>query len=175
MLILLVLVLVLFFASLWDYKKGKIPNLLIVLGFIYGWMRIFYYENFLTHIGGIVFPILILYPFFKIGTIGAGDIKLFSLVGCYISFMESIYCMFLAFAIGAVFSFVMMRKEGNFTDRISYLITYLKKSLSQNQFRYYYQDKEKDKLSEEEWKKSKIHLGIPIFISVCIHLGGGFL
>lgn len=173
--ILIVLVLVLFFASFWDYKKGKIPNLLIVIGFIYGWMRIFYYENFLTHIAGIVFPILILYPFFKIGTIGAGDIKLFSLVGCYISFMESLYCMFLAFAIGAVVSFVAMRKAGNFTDRNSYLITYLKKSLSRNQFRYYYRNIEGEKPSEEEQKKSKIHLAMPIFISVCIHLGGGFL
>ena len=114
--ILLVLVLVLFFASLWDYKKRKIPNLLIGVGFIYGLMRIFYYQNFLTHIGGIVFPILILYPFFKIGTIGAGDIKLFSLIGCYLSFMEVLYCMFLAFVVGAIVSLMFMQKEGNFTD-----------------------------------------------------------
>ena len=30
------------------------------------------------------------------------------------------------------------------------------------------QDKEKEKLSGEEWKKSKIHLGIPIFISMYV-------
>lgn len=175
MLILLVLVLVLIFASLWDYKKRKIPNLLIAVGYIYGLMRIFYYQNFLTHIGGMVLPILILYPFFKIGTIGAGDIKLFSLIGCYLSFMEVLYCMFLTFVIGAIVSLVFMQREGNFADRISYLLTYLKNSLNQNQFRYYYHDMEKNKLSEEEISKTRIHLATPIFISVCIHFGGGFL
>ena len=175
MLILLILVLVLFFASLWDYKKGKIPNLIIAAGFIYGLMRIFYYQNFLTHIWGIIVPILILYPFFKIGTIGAGDIKLFSLIGCYLSFMEVLYCMFLAFVIGAMVSLVFMQREGNFADRISYLLTYLKNSLNQNQFRYYYHDIEENKLSEEEIRKTRIHLATPIFISVCIHFGGGFL
>lgn len=117
MLILLVLVLVLIFASLWDYKKRKIPNLLIAVGYIYGLMRIFYYQNFLTHILGIIVPILILYPFFKIGTIGAGDIKLFSLIGCYLSFMEVLYCMFLTFVIGAIVSLVFMQREGNFAGK----------------------------------------------------------
>lgn len=173
--ILIVLLLVLFFASIWDFKKGKIPNLLIIIGVIYGFMRVFYYQNFFTHIWGIVFPILILYPFYKIGTIGAGDLKLLSLIGFYVSFMESIYCMFLAFVIGAIFSLVSMKRKDNFADRISYLISYLKESFSQKQLRYYYQDLDENNLSLQEIEKTKIHLAIPIFISVFIHLGGGFL
>ena len=173
--ILIVLLLVLFFASIWDFKKGKIPNLLILVGAIYGLMRVFYYQNFFTHIGGIIFPVLILYPFYKIGTIGAGDLKLFSLIGFYVSFMESIYCMFLAFVIGAIFSLVSMKQKDNFANRISYLISYLKESFSQKQFHYYYQNAYENKISFQEIEKTKIHLAIPIFISVFIHLGGGFL
>ena len=112
-------------------------------------------------------------PFYKIGTIGAGDIKLFSLIGCYVSFMESIYCMFLAFILGAIFSLISMKQKGHFTDRISYLMSYLKESFSQKQFRYYYQDL--NKFSPMEIKKTKVHLALPIFVSVCIHLGGVFL
>ena len=89
--------------------------------------------------------------------------------------MEVLYCMFLAFVIGAMVSLVFMQREGNFADRISYLLTYLKNSLNQNQFRYYYHDIEENKLSEEEIRKTRIHLATPIFISVCIHFGGGFL
>ena len=36
-------------------------------------------------------------------------------------------------------------------------------------------DMEKNKLSEQEISKTRIHLATPIFISVCIHFGGGFL
>ncbi len=167
--------LVLFLASLYDFRKGRIPNLLIVIGAVYGLMRVFYYQNFFSHIPGIIFPILIFYPLFKIGTLGAGDIKLFSLIGFYVSFMESLYCILLAFVIGAVFSLISLKQEGNLSDRITYLMSYLKDCIYQKQIRYYYIDAHGKKLAKEETDSSKIHLAIPIFISVCIHLGGGFL
>ena len=173
--ILIVLLLVLFLASLWDFKKGKIPNLLIIVGFLYGLMRVFYYQNLFRHIPGILFPILLLYPLFKIGTIGAGDIKLLSVIGLYISFMESIYCMFLAFVIGAIFSILRMKKEGNLADRISYLISYLKTSYTQKKFRYYYTDFLENENFGAEINRTRIHMAIPIFISVFLHLGGGFI
>ena len=173
--ILIVLLLVLLLASLWDYKKGRIPNLILAIGAIHGLLRVFYYQNFLSHIPGILFPILILYPLYKIGTIGAGDIKLFSVMGFYLSFMETIYCMFLAFVIGAVVSLIVQKNNGNLADRISYLLSYLKDAFLNGKFRYYYQDEAGNILSSEERKKSQIHLAFPIFISVLLHLGGGIL
>ena len=173
--ILIVLILVLFFASLYDFRRGRIPNLLIAIGAVYGLLRVFYYQNFFSHIPGIVFPVIIFYPLFKIGTMGAGDIKLFSLIGFYVSFMESLYGIFLAFLIGAVLSLLHMKREGNLSDRITYLVSYLKDCVHQNRFLYYYKDIQGKELAKEEIEKTKIHLAIPIFISVCIHLGGGFL
>lgn len=173
--ILIVLLVVLFLASVWDYKKGKIPNLLIITGGLYGLMRVFYYQNFLKHIPGILFPILILYPLYKIGTIGAADIKLFSIIGFYVSFMENIYCMFLAFVIGAVFSLLFMYREGNFADRLSYLMSYLKQSMVQKRLCFYYKDAYGNEHSDKEAERTQIHLAGPIFISVIIHMGGGFL
>lgn len=173
--ILIILIIVLFFASLYDFRIGRIPNLLIAIGAIYGLIRVFYYQNLFSHIPGIIFPILIFYPLFKIGTLGAGDIKLFSLIGFYVSFMESLYCIFLAFVIGAVFSLLALKQEGNLSDRITYLMSYLKDCIHQKQIHYYYIDAHGKKLAKEEVERTKIHLAIPIFISVCIHLGGGFL
>ena len=173
--ILIVLILVLFFAALWDWKKGKVPNLLIVVGALYGLMRIFYYHNLHEHICGIVFPILVLYPFYKIGTIGAADLKLFSMIGFYISFMENVYCIFLTFVIGAIISLIRMKRAGNFTDRISYLLSYLKECFNQKQFHYYYQNFNENKHHDEEIERTQIHLAIPIFMSVLIHFGGGIL
>ena len=172
---LIILLLVLFFASVWDCKKGKIPNLILVIGAIYGLLRIFYYQNFLSHIPGVVFPVIIFYPLYKIGTIGAGDIKLLSVMGFYLSFIENLYCMFLAFVIAAVVALFVMKKEGNITERISYLLAYLKDIFLQGKLRAYYQDETGNIQAMEEIKKSKIHLALPILISVILYFGGGIL
>ena len=173
--ILIVLLLVLFLASFWDSKKGKIPNLLLAIGAVYGLLRVFYYQNFLSHIPSIILPVVILYPLYKIGTIGAGDIKLFSVMGLYLSFMENLYCMFMAFVVGALWSLLVMKEKGNLTDRFSYLASYLKESYLNGKFEYYYQDEQGNVLSGIEREKSQIHLAIPILISVIIHFGGGIL
>lgn len=170
--VLVVLVAVLLLASLWDCRKGKIPNLLVVIAYGYGIIRSVYYQNFLIHIPGIIFPILILYPFFKIGTIGAGDIKLFSVIGLYFSFMESVYCMLAAFLICAVYSIYSFRNYENLQERIAYLASYLKDCTLKGHFMYYYLDSQGERLSLKEEQRTKIHMAFPIFISVLGYLGG---
>lgn len=170
--VLVVLVAVLLLTSFWDYKKGRIPNLLVATAYGYGILRSVYYQNFLIHIPGILFPILILYPFFRIGTIGAGDIKLFSVIGLYLSFMESVYCMFAAFLICGVYSVYSLRNYENLKERIAYLVSYLKDCTLKGHFKYYYLDSRGERLSLKEEQRTKVHMAFPIFISVLGYLGG---
>ncbi len=141
----------------------------------YGFIRLVYYQNFFIHIPGILFPVLLLYPFYKIGTIGAGDIKLFSIIGLYVSFTESLACMFMAFMISAVYGLISLGLSKDWKERVAYLISYLKDCIQIGHFRYYYVDSFGKKLSQKEEKQTKIHLTIPILFSVLIHLGGTFL
>ena len=97
------------------------------------------------------------------------------MIGFYVSFMENVYCIFVAFIIGAIISLVRMKRAGNFTDRITYLLSYLKECFNQKQFLYYYHNFNENKLHDKEIERTQIHLAIPIFISVLIHLGGGVL
>ncbi len=135
--VLIVLVFVLLLASLWDLKKGKVPNALIILAGSYGLIRSIYYQNFFIHIPGMLFPILLLYPFYKIGTIGAGDIKLFSIIGIYVPFQESVFCIFTAFLISAVYGIILFSRLGEWKARLAYLISYLKDAFLVGGFRYY--------------------------------------
>ena len=170
--ILIVLVLLLFFAAIWDFYQGKIPNILILAGGCYGLIRLFLYQDMMVHVPGIIFPIVVLFPIYKIGVIGAGDIKLFSLLGFYFTFMETIFCIFTAFVIGAVISAISFIRYDNFVERMTYLFSYLKESLTLGYFRYYYLDSEGKHISNIKENQSKIHFAIPIFISVLFRIGG---
>lgn len=164
--LLIFLLVILTLAVFFDYKLGKIPNVLILCGVIAGISCILYYQNIkaaLSYVPGIILPLILLYPFYKIGTLGAGDIKLFSLIGFYITFKETIFCIILSFFIGAVISFFYLISKKNLKERICYLFYYLKACISEGHIQYYYQTWN---LEEKEKKLSQIHFSLPILLSV---------
>lgn len=172
--ILIVLVLLLLFAAVWDFYKGKIPNVLIIIGCCYGMIRLLYYGNILKHIPGIIFPLVILFPLYKIGVMGAGDLKLLSVLGFYFPFLELIFCIFMAFLLGAFHSLFALIRYENFYERMTYLFSYLKECFCLGRFRYYYLDSGGNRDADFGQDNSKIHFSIPIFISVLLHMGGVF-
>lgn len=70
-------------------------------------------------------PVIVLYLFFLIGALGAGDIKLFSLIGGFVNLKELITCMIAAFVLGAVWSVVKMLVNGSFISSMRAGSTYL--------------------------------------------------
>lgn len=166
--ILIFLLLILLLAVICDFYKGKIPNILILAGALIGTIFLCYgcdLGEILTHIPGILFPVIVLFPLYKIGTIGAGDLKLFSILGFYFTFFETLFCMFGAFWIGAVISLFVLLWHRNLQERIEFFVNYLKECFSSGQFQYYYL-----KSNEEENRKTRIHFSLPIFISVILYL-----
>ena len=170
--ILVILVLLSFLAAVLDFYKGKIPNILILAGCCYGLIRMIYYQDVLKSIPGIVVPVIILFPLYKIGVIGAGDIKLFAMTGFYFTFMETMFCVFSSFVLGAIFSIISFVRYANFWERMTYLFSYLKEYFLTGHFQYYYSNLKSDQKNYDEEYKTKIHLAIPIFLSILLHVGG---
>ncbi|MBR5578794.1 MAG: prepilin peptidase [Lachnospiraceae bacterium] len=169
---LLLLILILLAAVYEDYRKGIIPNKLIILGFILGIIRLIIGKEIgelLLYLPGILIPILLFYPIFKIGGIGGGDLKLFSMMGIYLSFWQLIYSILLTFIIAAFLSWFQMILNHNFKQRISYLFSYIQQIIKSGTIHYYYPDTEQ----EEVIKKTKIRLAGPILLAVLIT--GGIL
>lgn len=135
-------------------------------------IRLLYYQELFKFIPGILFPLVVLFPLYRLGVIGAGDIKLFSMVGFYFPFMKLVYCIFTAFVLGAFFSVVSMVYYRNFSERMTYLFSYLKECIGMGQLQYYYLDSMENQISKSMDDKSKIHFAIPIFISVLFQVGG---
>jgi prepilin peptidase CpaA len=99
-----------------DFKYMRISNRLIVVGivlsvafgiFLGGVPRI------ISILLNISFPVIVLYLLYLLGVLGAGDIKLFSVVGGFTNFKTLTGCMFAAFIAAAVFSFLKMLYNKN--------------------------------------------------------------
>ena len=83
--------------------------------------------------------------------------------------------MFLSFVIAAIYSAILLYKKGNFIERLYYLLSYLQEIIKSRKISYYYTNKDGKIWSKEEVEKTKIHMALPIFLSIVIHLGGGLL
>ena len=68
-------------------------------------------------------PFALLYPLFIIGGLGAGDVKLLSVAGCFLTIKESIWCLGLSFLLGAAISLLKMAVERNFLERMKYFLS----------------------------------------------------
>ena len=93
-------------ATLFDARDYKIPNQLIALGYVAGlFINVAQYHlaGTLIFIFNITWPILLLYLLYLVGGLGAGDIKLFSvmapMVGAGMTENVMILSLFLAAAV----------------------------------------------------------------------------
>lgn len=112
----LILHMIVIVAVIQDFKYMRISNRLIIMGlilslvfgiFLGGVPRIF---HILVNIS---FPVVMLYLLYLFGALGAGDIKLFSVIGAFTNFKTLTGCMLAAFAVGAVISVVKMLYNRN--------------------------------------------------------------
>ena len=93
------------FAVYTDMTRTKISNRLIVSGLILALIFRIAEEGgsgALVYMMNISIPVIMLYLFYLIGVLGAGDIKLFSMIGAFISTQELVWVVAASFIIGAV-------------------------------------------------------------------------
>ena len=93
----LTLLTVLVFAVAADFREMRISNRLIASGLMMGLtLRI---VHFLVNIS---IPVILLFLLFQLRVIGAGDIKLFSVAGGFLSMRQLLYVILAAFVTAAV-------------------------------------------------------------------------
>ena len=113
-------------------------------------------------------PFALLYPLFVIGGLGAGDIKLLSVAGCFLTLKETIVCLGISFLVGAVLSLLKMVMEKNFFQRINYLLSYVFDVFKSREWNFYEQDFD-DRKKRKEWK---IHFSVPVLLGMIVCKGG---
>lgn len=157
-----------------DFKYDRIYNGWITLGILLGLsLRIWKcgWRDMGSAAAAMLLAFCILYPIYRIGALGAGDVKLFIMVGSFLSLNRLLHVMVVSFIIGAVFSLGKMISEANFMERMKYLFSYLADILRSGQWKLYGENLKDD---FKEYKSNKIHFALPICFSVMLGLGGMF-
>ncbi len=95
----------------YDLFTGKIPNWLTIGSTIIGLLLGAWQGTFLNNILGLFIGILIYWPFFALGYMGGGDVKLMGAIGCFVGVEETILTMVLASLWGGIIALVALVKR----------------------------------------------------------------
>jgi prepilin peptidase CpaA len=152
-----------------DLKYMRICNRLIVMGLILS-------VAFGIFLGGmprlicillnISFPVIVLYLLYLLGVLGAGDIKLFSVIGGFTNFKTLTGCMLAAFAVAAVLSVGKMLYNRNLGFSLFKGQLFVKEVLRGNISSY------RRTMAEE---RNLMHFSVAILIGLLIARGYGHL
>lgn len=149
-------------AAAMDLDRMKISNRLILAGLVVSLILRMVQDGvsgLVPYLWNIIFPVIVLYLLYLIGALGAGDIKLFSLIGGFVNFKELVACMAASFLVGAVFSLLKMLACGKWKEQLfaggSYFL-----SLFFGEFYRYERDPED--------QTNQIHFSLSILIGLCV-------
>jgi len=155
-----------FVAVLTDLRWKRIPNTLIFGGLILGmtWQLLKWgLSGSLIFLGGTGIPILLLGSLYYFRMLGAGEVKLFAVLGGFLGARGIFSCILAAFLVGGVLSLLLMVVRGNLVKRFWYFRNYVTAAFGGQSWRPYRSVKERD---------GEFCFSIPVFISVMCWIGG---
>ena len=155
-------------AIYYDEKYRRIPNVLLLAMLVVGLIRRIYFHGaggMLAFLLAAAFLMILLYPFFKIGALGAGDLKLFGVCSGYLSRDKILHFLFFSLLVAAIFSVVKLIVERNAKERLCYLVEYMLEVTRSGKWSLYIRNK-------EDAYKVSIPLASSVFASVLLYLGG---
>lgn len=162
-----VVIAILNIAMIMDIFTGKIRNCFILIGFCSA-ISCQIFEHRMSGIANFAFgagvAVLILFSLFALGFLGAGDVKLFAVVGGFLGARGVILCIMISFLLGAVYAVWKMVWRRNMKERFQYFCNYLKTTVMMGKIEAYGQS------FEEE--QAVLHFSPGILFAVIIYLGG---
>lgn len=160
---------VLLVAAIVDIFWLRIPNLCIITGICLG----VGYQLWLGKASQIGFTALqvvvvffVLYPFYLCKGLGAGDIKLFIMIGCFLNTQEYVRCLVVTMLLAGACAIVKMVCFVQGRERLRYLISYCRKAALTGAVDTYEVDKTDT--------RKIIRLSVPAVCSVLMLMGGWY-
>lgn len=159
---------------LWDIRIHKIPNVFVLILFIFNLLSniCFFvitdtgesdFSAVLIVLIKVILIFIILYPFYSIGALGAGDVKL--IVATSLGCKEPLLYTLVVFLIAAIISLIRMGVNKNAKIRLMYLYSYLSHSFHNYPLHSY-----EDAPNASDKLKHSVHLSVPVFIALILKL-----
>ena len=162
-----VLICVLVIAAIVDIYCYKIPNLWIGIGMVMGLVFMVKEDGVSDCVQALIHILMVFmvfYPFYLLRGLGAGDVKLFMMLGCYIKGTTYLYCLLITMLLAGAWALIKIALYRDSRKRLSYLGQYCKKLVLTGILEDYEVDRSN--------KKSVIRLSIPVLCSVLLLYGG---
>lgn len=157
-------------AALADLKTDRIPNGFVLLGIVIGVLGSLWHGLDIIHtVVSMLLAFLLLYPLFKIGAMGAGDIKVFMMIGSFVEVRELMVIIIISFVIGAAGSIIKLLSEHNGRERMYYFLSYISDVARTRQWKIYGEHMVQD---YKQYRRNKIHFTVPVLFSVALRIGG---
>ncbi len=164
------LFLLLLLAVLADLKTDRIPNGFLVIGIMIGLGGSRWYgPGLLSSSVSMLLAFLLMYPLFKIGGLGAGDIKVLVMTGGFLSVKDFLTVLTAAFVIGAILAAIKLFAEHNVRERLAYLLAYAAEVIDSKRWKLYGEDLDRH---QELYHRNKIHFTVPILLGTALRIGG---
>lgn len=113
-------------AAVEDVRCSKVSNVLIFLGYL---ISVIYQciirRNIFMWLTGVFVPVLVLFVLFYFKMLGAGDIKILSVLGGFYGWNQSLKLFCIALLYGALWSVIKLMIYHNVKERFIYFIQYL--------------------------------------------------
>lgn len=154
-------------AAVWqDLRTGCIPNRWIAAGLLAGIVFQLMQNGtmgFVLFLGGALLPLLLLGVLFYFRMLGAGDIKLFCVVGGFLGGFAVMRCMAMAAVIGAIWSAWRLWKGHAWRERFGYFMQYAAVYAKERQWNSYLAGVN---------SSGRFCFSLPILASVLCYMGG---
>ena len=149
-----------------DFLMERVINSFICLGLLLGLalsLRSGGIGGVSVYAAGVLIPCILLFPLFYFHMLGAGDIKVFAVLGGITGIYGILHIILGAFFLGAVLSLAFLVSCGNLRERISYFIHYF--------FQYFVTGQSRPYIRKGK-QVENFHFTVPILLSVMLYAGG---
>lgn len=149
-----------------DLRSDKVSNPWIVQGYLLGilWqIWLFGARGLADFLTGALLPLALLFPLFYLRMLGAGDLKLLSVIGGFLGPLQVLCCMKYVFFCGAVLALALLIARRNLGGRLHYFSLYLWKFIQTGEVLPY---------GKKGKRPENFHFTVPVLLGVLCWLGG---
>ncbi|MDO4490647.1 MAG: prepilin peptidase [Lachnospiraceae bacterium] len=155
-------------AMLQDLSGRRISNWFLLAGWLSGGVLALGQSlpgGLLQYLGGALLPLVLLFILFYFRMMGAGDIKLLSVLGGFLGIQASLSLLIGSFLAGAVISVVLLSVTGSWFRRFRFFYRYVCNYRATG-LRIPYRP--------EGGSIAEVHFAVPVFVAVVLLKGGVF-
>ena len=144
----------------YDLWKGKIPNVLMMTGCLCGTVSFALTDRIaglMQSAAGLLLPVVLLWPCFRLRILGAGDIKMLAMAGSFLGPAGIWRCMSMSFLAGGILAAALILSRKNLKRRFAVLWDYLLNGLRSGEWTVY---------TGREDGSSLMHFSLPVLCGI---------